>query len=92
MEVLAKAVEMGERERDGFTVLEMVDVERVHTALGRPSNRATALASLQSLEAAGCVGDKLDVCGPPPRFRPSYGGVLVTTEKVATELQTLLRS
>ena len=90
VEVLAKAVEMGEREHDGFAVMEMVDVEQVLAALGQPADRASALAALQSLEAAGCVGDKQDALGPPPRFRPSYVGMVVSTEKLATELQTLL--
>ncbi len=90
VQILAKAVEMAERQHDGFAVMEMVDVEQVLAAVGQPADRATALAVLRALEAAGCVGDKQDASGPPPLFRPSYAGVVVSTQKLATELQTLL--
>src|SRR5262249_54452383 len=60
-----------QREHDVFAGMEMVGVEQVLAAVGQPADRASALASLQSLEAAGCVGDKRDAFGPPPLFRPS---------------------
>lgn len=90
VQVLAKAVEIGEREHEGFAVMQMVDIEQVLAILGQPTDRASALVALQLLDAAGCVGDKQDAHGPPPQFRPSYAGVVVSTEKLATELQALL--
>jgi hypothetical protein len=90
VQVLAKAVEIGESEHDGFAVMQMVDIEQVLAVLGQPADRASPLVALQLLDAAGCVGDKQDAHGPPPQFRPYYAGVVVSTEKLATDLQALL--
>src|SRR5262249_19073501 len=64
IDVLARAVEIGEHEHDAFAGMEMVNVEQVLAAVGQPADRASALASLQSLEAAGCVATSKMPFGP----------------------------
>jgi hypothetical protein len=91
--VLAKAVALSVHEGDAYAWTERVEMKEVLRQMGLPIDQGVAIAVIMRLKEMNCVH-------PSPRMTmgsegmcevlPSYVGIVISTEQLATEERTLL--
>jgi Schlafen, AlbA_2 len=94
--VLAKAVELSVHEADTYAWTERVEMKEVLRQVRQPSDQGTAIAVTKRLEEAKCIHPNavMTMGGNEGRCEvlPSYVGIVISTEQLATEERTLLAS
>jgi hypothetical protein len=88
-EVLAKIVELGVSEDDSFASAGLVELKETLELVGRPCDQGSAIATCKRLEEIGCVRSPVITTGWC-QVVPSYIGVVLSTEQVATKQRALL--
>ena len=90
--VLAKVVETGLTDAVAYASTQMVELKDAMRLAGYLGDQGSAIATAKRLQRIGCVHDPLITMGPDGycQVRPSYVGIVIATEQVATEERTLL--
>ncbi len=91
-EFLAKGVELAEQQEDGCVRMHWIEARQVFAALGRSADRSDEIGISKRLtEQSIDLIEPLTTIGGV-RFRPRYAGVVLATQKIQAELQSLVAS
>jgi len=90
--VLAKVVETGVTDAVAYASTQMVELKEAMRLAGYLGDQGSAIATAKRLQRIGCIHDPLITMGPDGycQARPSYVGIVIATEQVATEERALL--